>query len=89
MTFPAAEMAIASGKTVLPKFCPKTLSKNNAAMSSPLSFTSFKGTTEKYATFTSRYSRQAVKREAGATVRSVRTGFFTSLRTLLTFCSPA
>lgn len=89
MTFPAAEVAIASGSKTLPTWAPKTFSKNRAAINSPEFLISSIGTTKKYAMLTRRYRIQEVIRAVVAADLRVLTGFLTSLRTLLTLLSPA
>ena len=47
MTFPAAEIAIVSGNSILPSSAPNTRSKKRAAISSPEFLISSMGTTRK------------------------------------------
>ena len=65
MTFPTVEMVIAKGRTVLPKFSLKTLSKNNAAMNFPLS-SPHREAPMRSTIFTSKYSKHTVSSEETA-----------------------
>ena len=83
ITFPIAEIATSSGSKTLPETKAEMSLEEKCCDQLPASFKVFTGTIAGYARLASAYMMQAVGWAAVPTVFKVRTGFLTSLRTLL------